>query len=86
MKLTKAQQKTFDEIKSAPVGAPDEVYGWTWRCTVDYVKPYFTWHAGHVYGRFNTATLRALEKVNLIRVHRYGGAHMADDLEVISEV
>ena len=84
MKLTPKQLKTLGEITNAPVGTPNTVRGWTWKCVEDFVRPYHTWHAGWVYGRFNSATLRALQRAGLIRIHRLGGAYIADELEMIS--
>ena len=44
-----------------------------------------TWYANRVYGIFNTATLKTLEKKGLIKVHEFGGAHYSDTIEILEK-
>lgn len=82
--MSKAQQKAWQQITSAPVGTPTTVYGWTWKCVEDWTSPSsgHTWKSGMVYGTFNTATIRALEKAGLIKIHEVGGGQFPDTIEI----
>lgn len=85
MKLTKAQQAAWDEINNRLIELPDNVFaGRTYSPPYDYKADDFdyTWYADRVYGSFNTATLKALEKKRLIKVHKFGGSS-GDIIEVV---
>ena len=92
-KLTPAQARTLAQITEAQPSTPDKVtYGaWLqvddWSCTIILPngEPYARlWNGNRVYGTFNTATLKSLEKKGLIRVHRFGGSWMTDEIEVLA--
>ena len=86
-KLTPAQQRTFSQILDAKPSTPDKVIHGAWLQVSDWtsVKTGHTWKAGRVYGRFNTSTLKALEKKGLIRVHFYGPTGgSCDEIEVMA--
>lgn len=86
MKLTKAQQEAWDKIRNFKTRNPDEAYlSDVWSPAQDWTNKSETktWHANRVYGIFNTATLKALERKGLIKVHHFGGAHFSDTIEIL---
>jgi len=91
MKLSKAQQEAWDRIQNRQIVGPDShsvgPYG-VFQPPEDYTAKYkngheYTWYANRVYGTFNTATLKALEKKNLIKVHFFGGNYGTDIIEIL---
>jgi len=91
MKLTKAQQEAWDRINNRKIVGPDShtigPYG-VFQPPEDYTAKYksgreYTWYANRVYGTFNTATLKALEKKGLVKVHFFGGNYGTDIIEII---
>lgn len=88
MKLSEAQQKTWDAIKNFKTMNPDKASHETFSPAEDWTMEFksggtHTWYANRVYGTFNTATLKALEKKGLIKVHEFGGAYMSDTIEIL---
>ena len=85
MALTKAQQIAWDKIRNHETLNPDEVYWQVFSPKVDWVSPDTgrIWYANKVYGTFNTATLKALEKKGLIKLHEIGGAYGSDTIEIL---
>ena len=75
MKLTKAQQEAWDRINNRKITGPDDNTVGPYGCfepPTDYMVRYesgreYTWYANRVYGTFNTATLKALEKKALLK-------------------
>lgn len=90
-KLTNAQQLTWDAIKNHQTMNPDEAYQTdVFSPAEDWTQEFesggsHTWYANRVYGKFNTATLKALEKRGLIKVHEFGGAHFSDAIEILKK-
>lgn len=93
MTLSKAQQEAWDKIKNFKTLTPDIAYqsdvfspaeDWTDTVSISGQRGY-TWYANRVYGKFNTATLKALEKKGLIKVHEFGGAHYSDTIEILEK-
>jgi len=91
MKLSKAQQEAIDKINNRKITGFDDhtvgPYG-VFEPPEDYTAKYengheYTWYANRVYGTFNTATLKALEKKNLIKVHFFGGNYGTDIIEIL---
>ena len=88
MKLTTAQQTAWNRILNHETLNPDEAYHTVWSPEKDFTATYksghsYTWFAKYVYGTFNTATLKALEKKGLIKLHKIGGAYNSDTIEII---
>ena len=86
MKLTTAQKKAWDKILNHKTLNPDEAYGGdVYSPEKDFTSnnASYTWFAKYVYGTFNTATLKALEKHGLIKIHEVGGAYHSDTIEII---
>ena len=86
MKLSKAQQEAWDKIQNHIILTPDNAYRHhTWSPETDWTseKTDYTWYANRIYGTFNTATLKALEKNGLIKVHEFGGHYNTDTIEII---
>lgn len=83
--LSKVQFRTLEEIKSAPVETPATAYG-NFKCAADYrsQKTEKVWKGGLVYGRWNTATLKAIEAAGHIKIHEIGGVSGCDAVEIIS--
>jgi hypothetical protein len=87
--MSATQAKVLEEIKNAKVSTPysDDTRGMfkAWKCEADWTseRTNYTWKAGRVYGRFNTATIKALEKLGLIKIHEIGGGVMPDTIEII---
>ena len=87
MKLTTAQQTAWNRILNHKTLNPDEAYrGDVYSPEKDFTSQVtsYTWFAKYVYGTFNTATLKALEKNGLIRLHEIGGAYNSDTIEIIN--
>ena len=92
-KLTKAQQEAWDRIQNHETLNPDNAYRYNvYSPAEDWTKEFIhngevigekTWYANRVYGMFNSATLRALEKKGLIKVHEFGGSHYPDEIEIL---
>lgn len=83
-KLSAAQIKAWNEIKTAAVSMPNKWYGGTFKCESDYVSESGSkWAGGMVYGMFNTKTIQAIESAGLIKIHRVGGSFGDDEIEVI---
>lgn len=89
VKLSKAQRDALDKIRNHEILTPDQAYHYhVFSPPEDWTQKYesgnsHTWYASRVYGRFNTATLKSLEKKGLIKVHRFGGVHMDDEIEIL---
>jgi hypothetical protein len=92
IKLSAAQARTYTQIIEAQPSTPNRVHHSAWLQVEDFVSRYtrndgtpsiIVWPGNRVYGAFNTATLRSLEKKGLILVHRYGGSWMVDEIEVL---
>jgi hypothetical protein len=90
-KLSTAQSRTFTEITEAKPNTPDKVFGGPWRQVEDYSNTStinghtitVRYNGNRVYGQFNTSTLKALEKKGVIMVHKFGGSHRCDEIEVL---
>ena len=88
MNLTKAQELALDSIINHITTTPDRVGGYTpFSPPCDWHSPSVkkVWYANRVYGKFNTATLKALEKKGLIKIHEIGGRHYADEIEILKD-
>lgn len=88
MNLTKAQELTLDKIRNHITTTPDRVYGnEPYSPPCDWSSPSINkiWYADRVYGKFNTATLKALEKKGLIKVHEFGKQHYSDEIEILKD-
>ena len=82
-KLSKAQEKMLNEIQSAEITTPDKSYGGWMTVSEDWTsnETDFIWKAGKIYARYkNSATLKALEKKGLIKIHQLGGSHCGTDI------
>ena len=90
MKLTPAQQIAWNRILNHKTLNPDEAYGGdVYSPEKDWTSHYnsggsYIWYANRVYGTFNTATLKALEKKGLIKLHEIGGAYNSDTIEILN--
>jgi len=91
MKLSNAQQIAWDKIRNFKTLTPDKAsQSDVWSPAEDWTQEYksgrsTTWYANRVYGIFNTATLKTLEKKGLIKVHEFGGAHYSDTIEILEK-
>lgn len=91
-KLTPAQARTFAQITEAPTTTPDKVLhgaffladDWSDTSVINGHTITVHYNGGRVYGRFNSATLRALEAKGLIRVHFDGASYQCDEIEVLA--
>jgi len=88
-KLTKAQNEAWNKILNHEILNPDEAYSQVYSPPTDYTVTYdsgstHTWYAKFVYGTFNTATLKALEKKGLIKIHFIGGSYNSDIIEILT--
>jgi hypothetical protein len=90
MKLSNAQKIVWEKILNHETLNPDEAYHYNvYSPAEDYTDYYgnglsHTWYAKYVYGTFNTATLKALEKKGLIILHDIGGHYNNDTIEIIT--
>lgn len=92
MTLSKAQQEAWNKIKNFKTLTPDKANNWSdvFSPAEDWTQEFKsggskTWYANRVYGKFNTATLKALEKKGLIKVHHFGGGAYSDTIEILEE-
>ena len=88
MKFSKAQQTAWDSIQNHIIETPDKVWNSVFSPPYDYTDTYesgnsHTWYANRVYGVFNTATIKCLEKKGLIKIHKIGGSYMTDEIEIL---
>ena len=89
MKLTNAQKTAWDKILNHETLNPDEAYRHNvYSPEKDFTSHFdsghsYTWYANRIYGTFNTATLKALEKKGLIKIHEIGGSYNSDTIEIL---
>ena len=92
IKLSAAQARTYSAIVEAQPNTPNRVVAGVWYQAEDFISRYtrndgtlstIIWPGNRVYGAFNTATLKSLEKKGLILVHRFGGSWRSDEIEVL---
>ena len=88
MNLTKAQETAWEEIRDHITASPDLVLGGTpFSPPCDWHSPSTNtvWYANRIYGRFNTATLKVLERKGLIKIHKIGGERLDDIIEILKD-
>jgi hypothetical protein len=92
IKLSAAQARTYSELTEAQPSAPNKIHHGAWLQVEEFISRYtrndgtpstIIWPGNRVYGAFNTATLKSLEKKGLIKVHRFGGSWRVDEIEIL---
>ena len=86
MKLSKAQQKAYEEIKNAPFNTPDKNFsGSPFKLKEDFVSDSagYVWVVGVVYGRFNSSTLKALARKGFIEIVELGDMVRNDIVKIL---
>lgn len=85
-KLSKAQAELLQELKNAKIDSPENIlHGQVFQVPEKWVHPEYpriSYEPGFIYGRFNSQSIRALEKKGIIKIHVDGG-QWQDKIELL---